>query len=211
MTRTIVLSRCWSRSVCSPRRRPRAYTAHEREDHGRPRQPPRAGTRPGGAVYVAEAGAGGAGPCRATPTNGTRCFGLTGAISGFVNGTQERIVSSDFRRTPCRMERRRTDPNDLSFQNAGDMFAVMGPGFDPVDRRFFGDAGASFGKLLRISPGGQIGEAGDVSAYERDVNPAGPPFDSNPYGVSRCRRCDSSRMQAPMPWSASSPAAWSIR
>ena len=137
---------------------------------------------PGGAVYVAEAGAGGAGPCRVAPTNETRCFGLTGAISRFVNGTQERIVT----RLPSHAlpnGEAADGPNDLSFQNTGDMFVVMGLGFDPVDRRFFGDAGASFGKLLRISPGGQISEAGDVSAYERDVNPAGPPFDSNPYGV----------------------------
>src|SRR5262245_55298349 len=48
---------------------------------------------PNGAVYVAEAGAGGAGPCRVAPTNETRCFGLTGAISRFFNGTQARIIT----------------------------------------------------------------------------------------------------------------------
>jgi hypothetical protein len=137
---------------------------------------------PNGAVYVAEAGSGGAGPCRAAPTNEMRCFGLTGAISRFFNGTQARVISG----LPSHALPGGNDaagPNDVSFQNTGDMFVIMGLGFDPVDRRFFGNAGASFGKLLRISPEGQISEAGDVTAHERDVNPAGPPLDSNPYGV----------------------------
>jgi hypothetical protein len=136
---------------------------------------------PNGAVYVAEAGAGGAGPCRVAPTNETRCFGLTGAISRFFNGTQARIITG----LPSHAlpgGEAANGPNDLSFQNTGDMFVVMGLGFDPVDRRFFRDAGASFGKLLQISEG-QIREAGDVTAYERDVNPGGGPPDSNPYGV----------------------------
>ncbi len=137
---------------------------------------------PNGAVYVAEAGAGGAGPCRVAPTNETRCFGLTGAISRFLNGTQARIVTG-LPSHALPSGEAADGPNDVSFQNTGDMFVVMGLGFDPVDRRFFGAAGASFGKLLQISPEGQIREAGDVTAYERDVNPGGGPPDSNPYGV----------------------------
>ena len=137
---------------------------------------------PNGAVYVAEAGTGGAGPCRVAPTNETRCFGLTGAISRFLNGTQARIVTG-LPSHALPSGEAADGPNDVSFQNTGDMFVVMGLGFDPVDRRFFGAAGASFGKLLQISPEGQIREAGDVTAYERDVNPGGGPPDSNPYGV----------------------------
>jgi sugar lactone lactonase YvrE len=40
-----------------------------------------------------------------------------------------------------------------------------------------------FGTLLQISRTGEISEAADVSAYERDVNPAGGPLDSNPFGL----------------------------
>ena len=41
-----------------------------------------------------------------------------------------------------------------------------------------------FGKLLEIALAtGQITEAGDVSAYERDVNPVRGPVDSNPFGL----------------------------
>lgn len=137
---------------------------------------------PNGSVYVAEAGAGGAGPCRVAPTNETRCFGLTGAITRFVSGTQQRVVTG----LPSHAlpgGDAATGPNDVSVQSTGELFVVVGLGFDPVDRRFFGSEGAHFGKLLRISAQDQISEAGDVTAYERDVNPAGPPLDSNPYGV----------------------------
>jgi hypothetical protein len=137
---------------------------------------------PNGSVYVAEAGAGGAGPCRVSPTNETRCFGLTGAITRFVSGTQQRVVTG----LPSHAlpgGDAAAGPNDVSVQSTGELFVVVGLGFDPVDRRFFGSEGAQFGKLLRISAEGQISEAGDVTAYERDVNPAGPPLDSNPYGV----------------------------
>jgi hypothetical protein len=48
---------------------------------------------PNGAIYVAEAGAGGAGPCTVNLVNETRCFGLTGAITRLFNGVQERIVA----------------------------------------------------------------------------------------------------------------------
>ena len=137
---------------------------------------------PNGAVYVAEAGAGGAGPCRVNAQNETRCFGLTGAISRFANGTQERVVTG----LPSHAlpgGDAATGPHDVSFQSTGDMLVIMGLGSDPVDRRFFGNAGASFGRLLQISTQGQIREVGDVSAYERDVNPAGGPLDSNPFGL----------------------------
>jgi hypothetical protein len=135
-----------------------------------------------GAVYVAEAGAGGAGPCRVNAQNETRCFGLTGAISRFLNGTQERVVSG----LPSHAlpgGDAAAGPNDVSFQSTGDMLVIMGLGSDPVDRRFFGNAGGWFGQLLQISTQGQIRDVGDVSGYERDVNPAGPPLDSNPYGL----------------------------
>ncbi|MGH9255330.1 MAG: ScyD/ScyE family protein [Vicinamibacterales bacterium] len=137
---------------------------------------------PHGAIYVAEAGVGGAGPCRVNAQNLTRCFGLTGTISRFVNGIQERVVTGlPSHALPGGDEA--SGPHDVAFQSTGDMFVIMGLGSDPVDRRFFGNAGAAFGKLLQISADGQIREAGDVTAYERDVNPGGGPPDSNPYGL----------------------------
>jgi hypothetical protein len=137
---------------------------------------------PNGAVYVAEAGVGGAGPCAIGPGNVNSCFGLTGAITRWLNGVQERIVTG----LPSVAPHGGADaggPNDVSFNAAGDMFVVMGLGRDPALPLRFGRGDWMFGKLLQISASGQIREAGDVSAYERDVNPAGLPLDSNPYGV----------------------------
>jgi hypothetical protein len=137
---------------------------------------------PNGALYVAEAGIGGAGPCLVNPANETRCFGLTGAITRLLNGVQERIVT-ELPSHALPGGDAAAGPNDVSFQGAGGMFVAMGLGFNPVDRRSFPRGGEMFGKLLQISAGGEIREAADMSAYERDVNPAGGPFDSNPYGV----------------------------
>src|SRR5262245_25909036 len=48
---------------------------------------------PDGGIYVAEAGTGGAGPCQISSANETRCYGLTGAISRFLNNVQQRVVT----------------------------------------------------------------------------------------------------------------------
>src|SRR5688572_33351278 len=54
---------------------------------------------PEGALYVAEAGRGGAGPCIVNPPPGpTLCYGPTGAVSRLWHGTHDRIVRSEERR-----------------------------------------------------------------------------------------------------------------
>src|SRR4051812_33647627 len=47
---------------------------------------------PDGALYVAEAGRGGTGPCMVI-LGGTQCYGATGAVSRLWHGQQERIIS----------------------------------------------------------------------------------------------------------------------
>ena len=65
------------------------------------------------------------------------------------------------------------------------MLVLMGLGFDPASsaRSAYGPKGELFGELLQISAQGEITVAGDVSVYEKDVNPAGGPVDSNPFGL----------------------------
>jgi hypothetical protein len=138
---------------------------------------------PDGGIYVAEAGAGGAGPCQVGSSNESRCFGQTGAVSRFLNGVQQRIVTN----LPSHAlpgGDQGIGPNDIGFQGSG-MFVVMGLGFDPSSaaRSSYGPLGQLFGALLQISAKGEITVAGDVSAYEKDVNPAGGPLDSNPFGL----------------------------
>jgi glucose/arabinose dehydrogenase len=138
---------------------------------------------PDGGIYVAEAGAGGAGPCQISSANENRCFGQTGAISRFLNGTQQRVVSNLPSHAAIGGDAA-AGPNDIGFQGS-DMIVVMGLGFDPSSaaRTAFGPLGQLFGLLLQISPKGEITVVSDVSAYEKDVNPAGGPLDSNPYGL----------------------------
>src|SRR4051812_45986454 len=45
-----------------------------------------------GELYIAEAGAGGSGPCVDTPEGGTACFGLSGAITRVMADHQRRVV-----------------------------------------------------------------------------------------------------------------------
>jgi hypothetical protein len=136
---------------------------------------------PDGGIYVAEAGAGGAGPCVVSPVPENRCFGKTGAVSRFLNGAQQRMLSGlPSHALPSGDQG--IGPNDISFQGAT-MFVLMGLGFDPSVRPSFGPEGYLFGRLLRATPGGQLVEAGDVSAYESQTNPAGGPVDTNPFGL----------------------------
>ena len=51
------------------------------------------GIGPEGALYVAEAGRGGPGPCGVNSPGETRCFGPTGAVSRLWRGDQERIAT----------------------------------------------------------------------------------------------------------------------
>jgi hypothetical protein len=48
---------------------------------------------PGGAVFVAESGAGGSGPCTTGPEGNEICFGRSGAITRIWRGTQRRVVT----------------------------------------------------------------------------------------------------------------------
>jgi hypothetical protein len=138
---------------------------------------------PDGGIYVAEAGAGGAGPCQINAANENRCFGKTGAISRFLNGAQQRVVTGLSSHALASGDAA-NGPNDIGFQGSN-MLVTMGLGFDPTQAagRNFGPGGELFGKLLQISTTGQITEVADVSAYERDVNPGGGPLDTNPYGL----------------------------
>lgn len=136
---------------------------------------------PDGGIYVAEAGAGGAGPCLINAQNETRCFGRSGSVSRFLNGVQQRVFTQ-FSSHALPNGSQAIGPNDVAFQG-GAMFVVVGLAMNPSERPSFGPGGEMFGKLLQVSTAGVFTEAADVSAYERDVNPAGGVIDTNPFGL----------------------------
>jgi len=135
---------------------------------------------PEGALYVAEAGRGGAGPCivvRALPV----CYGPTGAISRLWRGDQERIVTA----LPSTINAVGdvVGPMDISMLGRGDAYVTIGFGADPALRDQLGEAGHLFGNLIKVAASGEWRAVSDVSAYETEFNPAGGPLDSNPFGL----------------------------
>ena len=138
---------------------------------------------PEGALYVAEAGRGGDGPCFFNSASEFRCYGPTGAITRLWHGDQVRVVTGLPSHAP---------PggafaggvNDISFQGVGGMFVAMGLGNDPqLVRPSLGTAGNVLGTLLQVNAAGGWRVLADIAAYEAAVDPNGGLIDSNPYGV----------------------------
>jgi DNA-binding beta-propeller fold protein YncE len=142
------------------------------------------------ALFVAEAGRGGDGPCFPGEEGGTSCVGASGAVTVIDrSGDQYRLVS---------------DLASMADQGTGGN--AIGPhGIDVRDgnRIFITDGGPSganrdelaaknpvadlFGRVLRIDRHGDVERLVDVWAFERDNNPdravGNAAIDSNPVDV----------------------------
>ena len=158
---------------------------------------------PEGALYVAEAGRGGNGPC--ITESGVRvCYGPTGAITRLpLGGVQERVLTGlpslavNDPAFPNRTGQTANGPTDLSFgpsgdaedEDAGDVpgawttYVTIGLRNDPRLRADLGEAGAGFAQLLRLAPNGKARSIGDPGAYEIAANSGGGTIDSNPFGL----------------------------
>jgi hypothetical protein len=136
---------------------------------------------PEGALYVAEAGRGGSSPCQVIGPL-LRCYGATGAVSRYWNGTQERVATGLPSYAGSNNEA--TGPHDISFQGRGGAFITIGLGGDPrTVRSGFGPGGELFGMLVQAPASGRWRAVADISAYEVTANPDGNVVDTNPYGV----------------------------
>ena len=136
---------------------------------------------PNGALYVAEAGRGGSGPCVFNPgSNETRCFGKTGAVTRLWKGQQSRVVQGlESHALPDGSSA--GGPNDISFQGTGGAYIAMGLGGSPA---FQAALGSKFsGTLVHMAASGQWKVVANVLQHEIDNNPAGGPVDSNPFAV----------------------------
>jgi sugar lactone lactonase YvrE len=135
---------------------------------------------PDGALYVAEAGRGGPGPCivlRGTP----QCYGPTGAVSRLWHGVQERIatglpsygsaVSATF-----------VGPHDIALLGRGGAYVTIGLGFEGNPRSALDGLGEQLGWLVHVPASGGWMPVADIAAHEFTTNPGGGPIDSNPYG-----------------------------
>jgi hypothetical protein len=136
---------------------------------------------PEGALYVAEAGRGGPGPCivlRGAP----QCYGPTGAVSRLWRGEQERIATG-MPSYGSAVTATFTGPHDISFLGRGGAYVTIGLGFEGQPRSALAGVGDQFGWLAHLPASGGWRPVADVAAYEFAANPGGGPLDSNPYGL----------------------------
>jgi sugar lactone lactonase YvrE len=140
---------------------------------------------PEGALYIAQAGSGGDGPCGPGP-EGTRCYGDSGAITRYDlrTGTITNEVTGLPSLATEDEQMFALGPNDLSFQGRGNLFFTIGFGGDPnVREAQFGPDGAKLARLARATPNGNWRLLEDLGQFEADANPTGDEEDSNPYSI----------------------------
>jgi hypothetical protein len=135
-----------------------------------------------GALYVAEAGRGGDGPCRVVRGQ-TQCYGPSGAVSRLHEGVQERIVTGLPSYAPQPSGAGATGPHDVSLRWRRQLYVTLGLGGPDAEaiRAFFGH---DFGWLIRVDKdSGSWERVADVAGYEFAANPDRGALDSNPYGL----------------------------
>jgi hypothetical protein len=134
-----------------------------------------------GALYVAEAGRGGTGPCQVL-RGVTACYGPTGRISRYWKGHQKAVVTglpSYVTATDA------TGPHDLTVHGHKALI-TLGWGENPALRNTPPSSiWQQFGHLVRanLNGKGKWKLSTDVSAFEATANPGGGPLDTNPYGI----------------------------
>lgn len=147
---------------------------------------------PDGRLYVAEAGSGGTGACRASPEPGQPdiCYGETGALTRVDpkgHRTPRHVVSNLPSMAGPGGFAANSGPVDVTFDGKTP-YVVMGWGGDPSLRKSgLGAKARFFGTLLLVTPEGDYFPVSDISDNESRRNPAGGFIDSNPYGVLALR------------------------
>jgi hypothetical protein len=148
------------------------------------------GFGPDGALYVAESGSGGSGPCIQSPEGGEACFGRTGSVTRITKRSQHRVLTG----LPSLAEEggvAASGPVDLGFSGWTGYLLVGNPGGGTETREQLGPGAGRFGKLLKVDLRG-IRAVADFPRFEENNNPdegAGVPpgepgaIDSNPNGL----------------------------
>ncbi len=139
---------------------------------------------PTGALYVVEAGRGGAGPCVEHPELGEFCLGFSGAVTQVRDdGPDERVLTG----LPSILsEEDALGPSDIAFTGSQKFVLAVGLGGSDEFRAGFGPDGALLGTLVtgKLRHGG-FSLFADVLANEAVANPDATDIDSNPVGLVR--------------------------
>lgn len=140
-----------------------------------------------GALYVAEAGAGG--ELCVPGERGENCIGESGAVTRVDQGMQERVVDDLVSLlTTADGQSEATGPHDVAWDNGGNLMVIVGLGANPNVRDPNGALGPlseNLGQLVQVAADGTWANVVDVAAYEAAENPDGGEIDSNPYGLER--------------------------
>ena len=147
------------------------------------------GIGPDGALYVAESGSGGAGPCIPSPEGGApSCFGRSGSVTRITRHSQRRVLTG----LPSVAEEggvAAAGPVDLGFSGWTGYLLVGNPGGGAATREGLGAGAGRFGKLLKVDLHG-IRSVADFPRFEDANNPdegagaqPGLEIDSNPNGL----------------------------
>jgi hypothetical protein len=140
---------------------------------------------PTGALYVVEAGRGGAGPCVQHPALGVFCFGFSGAVTRVRDdGPDERVLTG--LPSIINEEGETFGPFDIAFTGGQKFVLSVGLGGSDEFREGFGPDGALLGTLVtgKLRHGG-FSLFADVLANEAVANPDGTDIDSQPNGLVR--------------------------
>ena len=157
---------------------------------------------PEGALYVAEAGHGGDGPPCSIQSGLQVCYGPTGAITRLWGDVQERVLTGlpSLATNLVAKGQAANGPTDIAFA-AGDeqsddgsasgdapgvwsTYITIGLRNNPDIRDTdLAPVGRGFAQLLRVAPNGKVRSIADLGDYEKETNPDGGPFDTNPFGL----------------------------
>jgi hypothetical protein len=132
-------------------------------------------------LCIAEAGAGGDGPCIMMGSGVEGCVGESGAVTLLDDEGQNRLIegiSSMIEETG-----EGVGVHDLTIDDEGNIY-VVGLGADPTLLDDLGPQGEYLGTIIHLDTDGEIHVIADLAEYEATANPDGTYLDTNPYGIA---------------------------
>jgi hypothetical protein len=133
-------------------------------------------------LYIAEAGSGGEGPCIIMGSGVEGCVGETGAVTLLDDEGQNRLIegiSSIVEETG-----EGVGVHDLTIDDEGNIYVVIGLGADPLLLADLGVAGGDLATVMMITADGDLELVANIALHEELENPDGTDLDTNPYGIA---------------------------
>lgn len=142
-----------------------------------------------GALYVAEAGQGGGGPCLVGGEGTTVCYGRTGSVTRVADGRQRRVVTGLASLANQGSGVSALGPADVAAVGRHTLVLSLGFGTNPFQRRHLPRTGRTeLAHLISVDlRTGRRTNVGDLGRREAEDNPVGKP-DTDPTGVAPAGR-----------------------